>query len=326
MFKSLFWKLFVFFLIFSVLPAWWIGQNTLKDSIEANNASLAVIKSVGAKALSISDKALEQTGQKLIENIGYTVSEQTSLYFHLYPRYLKETTPQDRKLLNTDKAMRDVIMQPVGKKGFTVIHGDKWITWVHRNPKVVGFDTSNFKTKFPAFWDIIYNNIGLKKNYGGYYEFPDPDGVPKRKYMYCVVIKMPPAFKDVNLSIASTTFTEEFNQPMREVSEEILTLTGAISKATRTAFQKRGTEMNITLMGFVCFVLSIMAIFFITSEIGKPLKALAEVSTKVSEGSLNVEISNELKSKPDELGEMANSLDKIVSNITSMQRNIQRKK
>lgn len=313
MFKSLFFKLLIFFVIFSLLPVWWIGQSTMKDAMEANNASLIVIKSIGGKAMAVSDKALEELTVKFVQTIAYTVASQVGLHFALNPYLLKDTNPEDRFAWSKDKSFLKVMHQPIGKKGFTMIHGDNYRTWYHPNPKVVGFDQRNFKTKFPDFYNIIYHSIELKENFGDYYMFPDPDGVARKKYMFCALIKCPPPYEKTNLSTVAIHQLTEFNEPMKEVREEVITMTGAITKATKTAFQKRGTETNIILMMAVSFLLSISAVFVFTSEIGKPLKAIAEISSKIGEGNLRVKIAEDLKNQPGELGEMANSLDKIVN-------------
>lgn len=320
MFNSLFWKLFIFFLIFSIGPSYYAGQATLKDATEVNNTAVESIKFLGQRAITVSEKALEDLGKQLIENIAYASAKECDLYLKLHSKLMKESSPDDRSLLTKDKGLREVALQPVGTKGYTAFFENTGRTWIHQNPKIekIGMQMKTLEAKFPSFWNIFYQST-LGKNYGDYYDWPDPDGVTRKKYMFCANVGNTP------FRIAATTYLEDFNQPMKEIREQILTQMSTISKVTKKAFQVKGTEGNILVIIGIAFVLSVILSIFLAGSVSKPLKNLAEVSNKLSMGDLNVIVSEDMKNKAGELGDMAKSLEKITSSVKHMQGALERR-
>lgn len=318
MFKKIFFSAFIIFIICSLLPILVVGFMILRDATKINEASIANIKSLGDRAIAVSDKALEDLGKNVIEQIALATAKQVDFYLKLNPKLLKNTSPKNRRALYEDKEFKKYALQPVGTRGYTALHENDGYNWVHQNPKVVGTDLHKLSSKFPSFWRIIEENL-KGKNYGDYYDWPEPDGRVARKYMFCASVG------STTFRIAATTYVEEFNQPMKEIRENILTQTAQISKTAKKSLEAKGTERNLYIVFIATLIIGFFILFLITKREVAPFKDLSELLKKISTGDLNVKISDDLKNRSDEVGEIANSLERIVSSVKYMQSELSEK-
>ena len=79
---------------------------------------------------------------------------------------------------------------------------------------------------------------------------------------------------------------------------------------------------NVLQVLLVVTLLSLLAGYYFATKISKPLKALNEAASKVSNGDVNVSVNHDTK---DELGKLSNSFNLMVGNIKSSIEEIQKK-
>ena len=244
-------------------------------------------------------------GEQAIANIAKSVAAQCKIYLDSHPQL-------DKKDFNTDPNFKKIAVQQVGMTGYTALYelpgpDGIWRTWAHANPKIVGIDMStlkdSLKENFPGFWQI-YTAVKPQSDSKGYYNWKDPDGRIRPKFMVCTVIE------GTNYVIAATTYIDEFNQPMKDL--EII--------AGEHADRVRNLNFLILLIALVLFG-SIVSLF--GHRLTGKIKELTNAADRISVGELDFEI--KLKSN-DEIGDLAEAISRMQDSIRISIERLRRRK
>jgi len=133
--------------------------------------------------------------------------------------YLKLNPDMTLKELQEDSYFRNIAIQRVGKTGYTAILSyETLFNLFHIKPEFQGMDLSTLKETLPDMWDILLQTI---KGYdsGGLYNWIEPDGTTKKKYMYTSIVKLRTA-DDVVMVVAATTYLDEYKTIETEIKEQ----------------------------------------------------------------------------------------------------------
>ncbi len=157
--------------------------------------------------------ALNRLGEQMIRQQAELVARQVGLYLAGHP---------DRTLadLRGDEVFADIAVQPVGQEGYTALTDyDRLITLFHRNPRIVDLDLQSLAGQLPEFWRIMSATRGGREA-GGYYDWREADGRIRQKYVWIAIVPGRTA-DNVGLSVAATTYIDEFSRPSAQLAEDL---------------------------------------------------------------------------------------------------------
>lgn len=313
MFNKVFTKVLIVFIIFSVLPTLAAGLLVMKDAEAINHSSVDSLKLLGQRAASVSDKALEDLGKTIIDRMAQGAAKECEYYLQLHPALLKKTTPKNRRALYNDKGFRAHILdQRIGNRGLVVLYENDGLIWVSPKAEDVGKDLSALTGKSQQMSALLNNSLKSKET-NGIYDWVDPDGQTRKKYVSCSAVTNTPFI------VAVTTYTDEFTAPVKQIRDEFQNQGALVIEAAKKYFQTKGTQGRIFLVFFAVLIIGAGLLYLIVSIETKAFADIAELMKKVSAGDINIKVSEELKNRTDELGEIANSLEKMASSMKHMQ-------
>ncbi|MBT8490422.1 MAG: SpoIIE family protein phosphatase [Deltaproteobacteria bacterium] len=273
------------------------GYIALKNIKDIRQYAIGSSTSLGKSAIKDSASALEALGENILEQKARDVALQCEIYIKLHP----DLTIAD---LQANPAFQDIAVQSIGTKGYTILYEKKTgIMRFHRNSAFVDFEPRQLSTKLPSFWNIYQSTLAGSSR-GGYYNWRDPDGKIRQKFMYMTPVK------NTNYMVAATTYIDEFSQPVKETQKKISTAAVNISKHIDDRItQTRNTFTNffVILIVFVVF-LSI----FLSRMMTLPILTLIDGVKALGRGELEHKVA--LKTN-DEFEELADSFNKMTSDL-----------
>jgi len=120
--------------------------------------------------------------------------------------------------LQEDPYFQEIAVQDVGLTGYTAVtEYDTLICRFHKNPDIVDKDLSEVASTLPGFWNIMSRTKGGLET-EGVYDWLEPDGLTRQKYMYIAVVG-PKTADGVGLHVAATTYLDEYDA-LEVVSKE----------------------------------------------------------------------------------------------------------
>lgn len=236
-------------------------------------------------------KSLEELGAKAIEEKAKGVAKQLEIYIKTHPN----KTIAD---LQKDETFRSLAVQPVGKTGYTAVQNcETAVTYFHPNPKIVNMDLHKLASKFPQFWKIMERSLGGHDSYG-YYDWQDPDGRIRKKFMYITTVKARTA-DGVRLGVAATTYLDEFSMPIVKW------------ESTVAAFIQSKLKLFYSIIAATA-VAVVVASLLVARAITRPILYLARVADQISTGKLGVKIDIE---RSDEIGILITAMKRMQRSL-----------
>jgi methyl-accepting chemotaxis protein len=210
--------------------------------------------------------------------------------------------------LQKDAYFKSLAVQPVGKTGYTAVTDVKTlICRFHANAKIINLDLHNLEKTLPGFFGVMAQSEGGKEVFG-YYDWAEPDGSIKQKYMHIAIVDAKTA-DGVRFSVAATTYIDEFSAPVVQTKEKI---NGAVSK-TKDMIALAVAKMQNTVI--VIFILTIFFLLLLcmsfAHSISKPIKALKDAADKITSGEFDVVLPNAKGS--DEVSELTGSVEMLIT-------------
>lgn len=248
--------------------------------------SLFTLQRASELATQRSQEAMEALGEEMIYLTARSVAAQVKLYLDTHP----EVDLSDYAQLEANQELAVIAVQPVGQEGYTALFDANAITHFHADPSRVGMDMSTLAEDLPEFWAIFEASLaGMPAK--GYYDWQEPDGRVRRKYMSIVPVKGTP------LRLASTTYIDEFSQPVSQIGRDL----AALQEASRT-------QLSVALV--VVLVLAIVAAFVLGRLFSRPIREMAAAATRITAGDLSpVQIGQ----RSDEFGILAGALNAMMT-------------
>jgi len=295
-------KWIIIMLILTVVPLGVLGYTATNDVKHLGTDVAEDARVMGEGAVDDSTAALDSLGEAIIEQKGKDVAKQLEVY-------IKQNPGKTVVDLQTDQYCRDLAVQPVGQTGYTAVTDvDTLICRFHKAPTTENLDLHVLATKLPGFWAVMSQTEGGHDS-EGYYDWQEPDGSIRQKYMYIAVVDARTA-DNVQFSVAATTYIDEFSQPAVATQEKI----NAAMEATAQSIDSRTDDVmtrNIIIIVAIVIVAAIIA-FFVARSVTKPVRQLTAVADKISKGEMDVSI--DIKSK-DEIGDLAKSFERMVAAV-----------
>ncbi len=255
--------------------------------------SILQIKTIATKE---GVRSLNDLGEKMIKQKALDVAKQIEIFIKSHPHFSKGE-------LYNSPVLKAIAVQKVGvgKKGYTSVHDTNAISRFNKNPKVVGKNLLILAQKLPEFRSIL--EASLKGRARGSYDWNDPDGVWRRKYMFCTPVE------GTDLVVAAYTSIDEFSKPAKRIERQI-------------SGKAESVKMQFILVVGISVIMFILLTSLYSRTIIKPVIYLTDVADRISLGDLDTKI--EIHSS-DEVGMLAESFDRMQENLKAAIERLRRK-
>jgi HAMP domain-containing protein len=295
-------KLLVVMLILTLVPLGIVGYLALQDEKAIGLNAAEDAQKMGQTAIADSTAALNAVGELVIQQKAVDVARQLEIYLTDHPG----ATISD---LQKDPRFNQLTVQPVGETGYTAITNvDSLICYFHKNPKIVNTDLHNLSAALPGFWGVMSKSQGGVPT-KGYYDWKEPDGSMRQKYMYIAIVNATTGDK-VRLSVAATTYIDEFSRPMVATSQKINTSVQQTVSGIKTATESMSSGNTILMITLISMIIVIAIAFVFATSISRPIIRLTEIADKVSMGKLDEEIDIHTH---DEINDLAVSFTRMIN-------------
>lgn len=277
----------VLFFIFALIGGY-IARGHIADLLRRSTDEL----NADAKA------ELEALGRLVIRDKARDAARQVALFLSLNP----EMTMRD---LQQSPRFREIAMQPVGETGYVCLYEAATGTMrLHPNPALIDREMAFLAADIPSWWTIFERSLSGRE-VSGYYDWIDPDGTVREKYMTMTPASVPLAGK--TLMVAATTYIGEFSAPVAAMEKKAR----SIDVTFRTFFTDQ-VAVAALIMGLFLF-----ATFSCVYLIGRrtalhymlPIVSMSRTAEKLGDGQWDVPIAAAMVDRQDEIGVLARSLE-----------------
>lgn len=265
-------KLLIAFLILSVASVGTIGFFAVSSMGELRNIATTNSVSLGEKASADSAAALATLGESAIKEKALDVSEQVKIYLEAHPGLSGEA-------LGGIPDLNRIAVQPVGDTGYTCVYEKGTaLMRLHPNPDLVNYDMRNLQGTLPSWWKIFEPSLTGAIS-GGYYDWKEPDGKIREKFMYMVPVE------GTQYMVAATTYIDEFQKPV-EVTR--LTIAAETEKTADTIDEQIGQAITLFLGIFIALLIGIAGLVVVLSRmITDPIRELSRGAEEIGSGNLD---------------------------------------
>ncbi len=259
---------------------------------------------LGAASLKEATASLNKLGEQVIQQKAEAAAKEIEIYYKSFKK-----APAIEQFRN-DPVMKEIGLQKVGETGYTAVHDVKGINHLHANPKLIGTDLHDLAAKLPEFWKIL--EAGLTgKAVSGYYNWREPNGTIRKKYMANVPVK------GTNLIVAATTYIDEFSKPAQAITTTMTKL-----QQTYTSQYNRRFGLILIIIAVVLIVL-LAVIYVYSSSVIRPIRHLSEVADKISMGDLKATV--DVKGGG-EIAVLAQSIERMQTSVRSAIERLQKRR
>lgn len=262
-------RLFLSFILIAVLPMGLIGFIGLRQ-----------MQTMNLETIAESTTVIRKLGEDAIQQKALDVAKQVELYLESHPDLVTDPTR-----MMADAELGKIAVQPVGETGYTAVYDSTGVTYFHSNPALVGQNMETLAEKLPAFWAIFSASLDGSE-VGSYYDWADPDGTIRQKYMQCVPVY------GTQLRVAATTYIDEFYQPIKSTEAQAMLI-----------FEKSRTQLLVSLL-VVALIAVGLAVWF-SSVISRPIGSLVNGFRAVEEDAYDSIRLDGIVERKDEFGWMA---------------------
>ncbi|MBC7225973.1 MAG: GAF domain-containing protein [Thermoflexales bacterium] len=241
------------------------------------------------------EESLRRLGEQYIQTVARDVATQVEIYLAAHP----EATMRD---LQSDPEFVRIAMQPVGETGYACLYeAGTGIMRIHPNPALIDQKMEFLKDQLPSWWAIFEPSLaGVEVS--GYYDWVEPDGSIRQKYMTMTPVRVP--FHGQTLMIAATTYIDEFSRPVVQMQEQ--------AEAIRRSYRNQILRQGVYGAGVIALFVGLAAFgfFWLNREVGRrvirPIQGLSDAAAEMEKGGVveRGELQTSL-ARPDEIGVLA---------------------
>jgi HAMP domain-containing protein len=274
-------RLFLSFVLIAVIPLSLIGF-----------LGLSQMQAMSRQTVDEGTAAMKKLGEDAIQQKALDVAKQVELYFEAHPDLVTDTAK-----LMADPELGKIGVQPVGKTGYTAVYDSSGVTYLHSNPALMGQNMEMLAEKLPAFWALFSASLDGSV-VGAYYDWADPDGTIRQKYMQCVPVG------GTQYRVAATTYIDEFYQPIK-------------STETQAALILEKSRFQLLVSLLVVALLAVGLSVWFSGIISRPISALVEGFRAVEEDASDSVKLDGVVERKDEFGWMARVFVQMARQVYS---------
>jgi len=267
-------KMLLAFLGLSLASLVLFGYVALSSIRSMGDYALEKSTSLGESAANDATYALEALGAEMIEQKAKDVARQCAIYIHAHP----DMTVAD---LQASLEFQEIAVQPVGETGYTALTDyETLVCRFHVSPDIVDLELHTLAEKLPGFWEVMEGSQGGKDSFG-YYDWEESDGSIRKKYMFITPIHARTA-DGVGMTVAATTYIDEFSKPVEETKEKIAAATSSVNEHINAEIN----DIRHTFIGvLIAMILVTSGVSFLLSRaITNPIMSLTEAAQNVERG------------------------------------------
>lgn len=237
---------------------------------------------------------LERLGQEIIRSKARDVARQVAIYLQSHP-----DVPVQR--LQADPEFERIAIQRTGKTGYTCLYeADTGVMRFHPNEKLTDRNMRFLAEDLPSWWKIFRPTLtGIE--HSGYYDWLEPDGSVRRKYM--TMTPVPRRHLGKKLMIAATTYIDEFSGPTAAMKDQALKITAQYQDYV----SNRGYLVAGGMVAFLLFVLG--AVYACGRKAARryivPIEGLAKAAKELGKGAWEPNVDAGMLQRSDEIGVLA---------------------
>jgi PAS domain S-box-containing protein len=251
-----------------------------------------------------SEVLLQLQGEELIQAKAQDVAKQLNLVLQSVPWM----TLAD---LRRDSKFHEVAVQRVGRTGYTVVYETRsGVSRFHKDRKYENVSIRRFSKSLPALWELLRKSQKGKR-VGGYYDWKEPDGNIRRKYMYAIPLTVRTG-DNIRLTVAATAYVDEFTQPIREakgIHQETTRFLMNTIDASIQEFRRKG----LVAMGLGIVVASLLALW-IGRYFSRTITRLRDATSRVNAGDYAVRVRSSMSG---EIGTLVADFNSMVARLES---------
>jgi len=244
---------------------------------------------VGILSVNQAEKALESLGEQSIHQTADAVARQIELYLAAHP----DVDLSDAAQLEANAELAGIAVQYYGAEGYTAVFDDQAITHFHPISGLIGENLREKVADLPDFLAVLDASLDGTPT-GGYYDWrddpSDPNSAVRAKYMYVVPVG------DTPLRVASTTYIDEFSQPVTQLRTQLL--------------------MILVIVALIATAAALL----LGQWFSRPIDKMVEVSEQIAGGDLTVSPPAGLTG---EYGLLADAFAQMTANLRSLIRQVQ---
>ena len=260
------------------------------------------IRRLSAEEWRQTEKVLRTAAEDTIRQKAVDAALQAELYLKAFPgKTLKD--------LKRATDFREIAVQHVGRTGYTAIDEvPSAITRFHHDPAMEDKDLHRLAVDLPQFWAIVDSSLAGKRA-SGYYDWLEPDGSHRQKYLYIVPLSRKTA-DGVSLNVVATAYVDEFTRPIQAVHDirghADYNLRTVVDRLTRSFMVK-----GLVLMGIGTLLIATLACW-IGVYFSRAVARLKEATREVNQGNFNTAV---LPSITGDVGELIDDFNKMVARL-----------
>jgi methyl-accepting chemotaxis protein len=258
--------------------------------------SLLTLQRASQQAAEQSELALNSLGQASIEQEAKAVAREIEIYLSSHP----QVDVNDASSLEADADLAQIAVQGYGQEGYTAVFDQGSITHFHPNPALIGQPMSDLADQLPQFWAILSASLDGTPA-AGYYDWQDPDGRIRRKYMSIAPVG------DTPLRVASTTYIDEFSLPANQIREGL-------------AQVRNNAQVQLLMILATIAVVTAGGAYVLGRRYSRPITQLVDIGAQIASGDLTVEPP---ATDLGELGELAGTFRQMTGNLSALIRRVQ---
>lgn|GEM_PF-6665233 len=282
-----------------------LNENTVIDAIVGH------VSDTHDQVVNSSTMALDSLGIKVIQYQSQGVAHELSLYIRSHPTMTIADLQKDPGFLN-------LTGQRVGKTGYFGIHEkDSLITRFHPNPLRIGETFEPLKDELPDFYSII-RKAQREGEAGGFYDWIDPDGSAKKKYIYISTVDFQTA-DNITLQVSATTYLDEFSAPSNDLSRDLSAQNIVLVSYLKDEVNR--SQQVLFLIAGVTAGLILLIAYISTRTIIGPIREITSVADRIGTGDLRNDVPE--TDRDDEIGILAravrNMQDKLSTSYTKLE-------
>ncbi len=253
------------------------------------------------------ERNLQQLGEQLIQCKARDVAKQIEIFFRMHPDLTIEEMREHPLFI-------ELAIQKVGQMGYTAVtETGSYLFRVHPNEKLNDTDMRALAEKLPSWWKIVSaSNEGVEVS--GYYNWLEPDGSVRKKFMAFSPINVP--LHGITEMVAATTYIDEFSAPIHDMQKRSDSI---IAQYQRYVSRQWGIfsiiAIVVLLLTFAgtCFLGRRAALRYI-----HPIMQLAESARDLGEGKWDITAHDEVLQRKDEIGTLAQALSSMSSQLKDL--------
>lgn len=293
--------------IISIIPVLLLFILVVHGTLIAHHYLSKLISSSTSELNQDAEKYLSVLGQNIIAGKSKDVARQLEIYFRMHP---DRSIQQMRK----DPLFLELAYQKVGLTGYTALtEANTNILRVHPNPKLVDRDMEQFAGQMPAWWAIT-EKASKGEVSSGYYDWIEPDGSVRKKYMVITPVKVP--LNGITMLVAATTYIDEFSRPIAAMR----------GKADSIVRHYRTYITRLWLL-FGLIALFVISLSFcgtlilgrrVTSRYILPIVHLADTVRRYGKGQWDAIIHEDIINRNDEMGTLSQAFSDMSKQLKDL--------